>query len=141
MGLIRFMLHVPGVAYVTNAASNPVSVHRHQHEYGEDQLVTAGTIARSLRNDSMSCSANANALLVCRARSVNHLRSRECGSFQIIPGGRTDDHCRSPKAHRRHSRSLWFPTDIFGLFTNNVVSFSHNVGLRGALFSLNVVRK
>jgi hypothetical protein len=37
------------------------------------------------------------------------------------------------KAHRRHARSLWFPTDVFGLFSNNVGPFLRNLVLSGPL--------
>ena len=36
---------------------------------------------------------------------------------------------------------MWSSPDVVGLFSNNVVSFSSNVVLRGPLFSLNVVWK
>lgn len=36
---------------------------------------------------------------------------------------------------------MWSSADVIGLFSNNVVSFSHNVVLRGPLFSLNSVSK
>jgi hypothetical protein len=36
---------------------------------------------------------------------------------------------------------LWFPTDVFGLFSNNVGPFLRNLVLSGPLFSANVVRK
>ena len=36
---------------------------------------------------------------------------------------------------------LWSSPDVIGLFSNNVVSFSPNVVLRGPLFSLNSVSK
>jgi hypothetical protein len=36
---------------------------------------------------------------------------------------------------------MWSRADVFGLFSNNVVSFSRNVVLRGASFSLNLVLK
>src|SRR6478736_3368179 len=36
---------------------------------------------------------------------------------------------------------MWSSPDVIGLFSNNVVSFSHNVVLRRLLFSLNSVSK
>jgi hypothetical protein len=45
------------------------------------------------------------------------------------------------KAHRRHSRSSWFLTDVFGLSSNNVGPFSRNVVPSGSLFSINLVPK
>ena len=36
---------------------------------------------------------------------------------------------------------MWSSPDVVGLFSNNVVSFSHNVVLNDLLFSLNVVWK
>ena len=49
--------------------------------------------------------------------------------------------------HRRGGRAwacvqgVGAGTDVIGLFSNNVVSFSRNVVLRGPLFSLNLVWK
>ena len=36
---------------------------------------------------------------------------------------------------------MWSSPDVVGLFSNNVVSFSSNVVLRGLLFSINLVSK
>jgi len=36
---------------------------------------------------------------------------------------------------------LWFPADVFGLFSNNVGPFSINLVPSGPLFSANVVRE
>jgi hypothetical protein len=36
---------------------------------------------------------------------------------------------------------MWSNPDVIGLFSNNVVSFSSNVVLRGLLFSINSVLK
>src|SRR5271165_4296781 len=36
---------------------------------------------------------------------------------------------------------MWSSPDVVGLFSNNVVSFSSNVVLRGPLFSINLVSK
>jgi hypothetical protein len=36
---------------------------------------------------------------------------------------------------------MWSRADVIGLFSNNVVSFSRNVVLRGLSFSINVVPK
>ena len=36
---------------------------------------------------------------------------------------------------------MWSSPDVLGLFSINVVSFSHNVVLSGLSFSINVVRK
>src|SRR5438093_1029305 len=36
---------------------------------------------------------------------------------------------------------MWSSPDVVGLFSNNVVSFSRNVVLRGLLFSINLVSK
>jgi hypothetical protein len=58
------------------------------------------------------------------------------GSLQII-GRNSFALC----THRRYSRSLWFPADILGLFSINVVSFAINLVPRGLSFSANVVPK
>ncbi|RMM05378.1 hypothetical protein ALQ84_200021 [Pseudomonas caricapapayae] len=42
---------------------------------------------------------------------------------------------------RRHSHVMWAETDVIGLFSLNLGSFSRNVGQSAPIFSVNVVPK
>jgi hypothetical protein len=79
---------------------------------------------------------------VCLLRRGVFTHSALVAIFREKKGGRYGKPGSSTgKAHRRHARSLWFPTDVFGLFSNNVGPFLRNLVLSGPLFSANVVWK
>ncbi len=79
---------------------------------------------------------------VCLLRRGVFTHSALVAIFREKKGGRYGKPGSSTgKTHRRHARSLWFPTDVFGLFSNNVGPFLRNLVLSGPLFSANVVRK
>jgi hypothetical protein len=55
----------------------------------------------------------------------------------VLPMPRLEDSTQC----RRRSHSMWVLADVIGLFSNNVGSFSRNVGQSVPMFSVNVVQK